>query len=282
MPDEPVTHFLVLEAGRIVAAAGFTVPELDNTDSVFVEITVHPDARRCGIARQVWAFLTDRALGLGRKLVYFDTALGGGAEAFARAIDGELGILDARRRLVVDQPNRVLAAELGAEARTHADGYELVSYVGATPERWLDDVAYLTGRMSTDAPLDELDWKPEAYDAERIRVREAAAELQQLTMFTTLAVHTATGTIAGYTHIGVAVDDRATAHQWNTIVEPEHRGHRLGMLIKVANLEQALRHEPGVASVWTWNAVSNGPMIAVNEAMGFRLWDHWGEWQARL
>ncbi len=46
--DEPITHFMVEAGGRIVAGARMTVPELDNTDSVFVEITVHPDARRCG------------------------------------------------------------------------------------------------------------------------------------------------------------------------------------------------------------------------------------------
>ncbi len=230
----------------------------------------------------MWAFLTDQALGLGRKLVFFETAMGGVGEAFARSIDGELGLLDARRRLVVDEATLALAAQLGADARTHAGGYELVSYVGATPERWLDGVAYLNGRMSTDAPLDDLDWKPEAYDAARIRMREEAAALQQLTLFSTLAVHSATGTVAGFTHIGMAVDDRTNANQWNTIVDPEHRGHRLGMLIKVANLVQALRHEPDLGAVWTWNAVSNDPMIAVNEAMGFRFFDHWAEWQARL
>ncbi|HUR72718.1 MAG TPA: GNAT family N-acetyltransferase [Sporichthya sp.] len=280
--DEPITHFAVLDGGRMVAGAGLTVPDLDNHDSVWIEITVQPEFRRRGIARDLWDFLTGRALDLGRKLVFFETAMGGPAEAFARSIGGELGLLDARRRLVVDEANRELAAKLGVEARTHADGYELISYVGSTPERWIDGVAYLNGRMSTDAPLDDLDWKPEVYDAARIRTREAAAELQQLTMFTTLAVHSATGTVAGFTHIGMAIDDRINANQWNTIVDPDHRGHRLGTLIKVANLEQALRHEPGIEAVWTWNAVSNDPMIAVNEAMGFRFFDHWAEWQARL
>ncbi|MBA3742719.1 GNAT family N-acetyltransferase [Sporichthya sp.] len=281
-PDEPITHFMVLEAGRIVAGAHLRVPELDNTHSVFVEIIVDPDARRRGIARELWDFLTARALGLGRKLVLFETAIGGAGEAFGRSINGEVGILDARRRLVVDTANLAVAAELKAEALTHADGYELVSYVGSTPEQWIDGVAYLVGRMSTDAPMDGLDWQAEAYDANRIRMQEAATVRQELTVFSTIAVHTATGTVAGFTNIGRAVDDGTNVHQWNTIVDPDHRGHRLGTLIKIANLEQARQREPGIGAVWTWNAVSNDPMIRVNEAMGFRLWDHWGEWQVRL
>lgn len=281
-PDEPTTHFMVLAGGRIVAAARLKVPELDNTHSVFVEITVHPAARRAGIARTVWDFLTDRARGLGRKLVMFETAMGGVGEAFARSLDGEVGILDARRRLVVDEATLALSAELAAEARTHAGDYAVVSYVGASPEEWVDGVAYLNGRMSTDAPMENLDWRPEAYDADRIRLRDTAAERQEITIFSTLAVHCATGTVAAFTNIGLTIDDRTNADQWNTIVDPDHRGHRLGTLIKVANLEQALHHEPAISAVWTWNAVSNDPMIRVNEAMGFRLWDHWGEWQARL
>ena len=50
---------------------------------------------------------------------------------------------------------------------------------------------------------------------------------------------------------------------------PEHRGHRLGALLKVANLRQAVQHEPQLEAVHTWNADSNAPMLAVNVAMGF-------------
>jgi hypothetical protein len=34
--------------------------------------------------------------------------------------------------------------------------------------------------------------------------------------------------------------------------------------------------------VTTWNAASNGPMIAVNEALGFRAVEASEEWQARV
>jgi hypothetical protein len=37
--------------------------------------------------------------------------------------------------------------------------------------------------------------------------------------------------------------------------------------------------EPAVRVVTTWNAESNGPMIAVNEAMGYRPVEVTQEWQ---
>ena len=56
-----------------------------------------------------------------------------------------------------------------------------------------------------------------------------------------------------------------------TLVHPEHRGHRLGLAVKLANLE-ALAHEaPLVRRIVTGNARVNAPMIAVNDLMGFEV-----------
>ena len=67
------------------------------------------------------------------------------------------------------------------------------------------------------------------------------------------------------------VPRRTLAHQWNTLVLREHRGRRLGLLVKLAALRLLAREEPQATRVVTWNAQENAPMIAVNEALGFRV-----------
>ena len=62
----------------------------------------------------------------------------------------------------------------------------------------------------------------------------------------------------------------AFLEQWDTIVLPEHRGRRLGMLVKAANLIQVHRAAPDATSILTWNAEENRYMLDVNEALGFR------------
>ena len=284
-PDEPTSHWVAVDGGRVVGHAQLTTPELDNTGGAMVELTVHPDARRRGVGRLLWDHVTGLALSGGRKQIYFEARMESAGEHFARAVGAELGIYSARRRLLVDDSVRHLAATLQMQAREHAArasaGYEVHSFVGATPEEFVDGVAYLTGRMSTDAPLDDLVWEPEVYTVERVRGREAAADKQGLVIYTTVAVDS-TGAVAGFTNIGTTPENPTHGWQWNTIVDPEHRGHRLGTWIKATNLLQLLEFRPQLRTLLTWNAVSNDPMIAVNEAMGFRLWDHWGEWQARL
>ena len=63
--------------------------------------------------------------------------------------------------------------------------------------------------------------------------------------------------------------DPGRAYQWGTLVRPEHRGHRLGIAVKVANLRLLQRERPDLGQVITWNAEVNSHMIGVNEAMGF-------------
>ncbi|MBD4636278.1 GNAT family N-acetyltransferase, partial [Xanthomonas citri pv. citri] len=58
--------------------------------------------------------------------------------------------------------------------------------------------------------------------------------------------------------------------QWDTIVLPEHRGHRLGMRVKAANLIAVRDALPGARAIITGNAEENRHMLDVNEALGFR------------
>jgi hypothetical protein len=70
--------------------------------------------------------------------------------------------------------------------------------------------------------------------------------------------------------------------QQDTLVAGGHRGHRLGMLVKVANLRQAQERWPSVRSVLTWNASENQHMLSINIALGFKPAGYEGEWQKRL
>jgi hypothetical protein len=83
-------------------------------------------------------------------------------------------------------------------------------------------------------------------------------------------VHRPTGRLVGFTEVGLARADRRRAFQWGTMVLSAHRGHRLGLLLKLVVLQELAVASPATRCVSTWNAQENGPMIAVNEALGAR------------
>lgn len=257
-------------------------PECDNTTIALAALTVHPRARRRGIGTALAEVARSRADGNARTLLIAESVLGGAADRMLRRHGASPGLPYRRQRLVVDTGAAETWQRLFDEALPHSAGYTVLRWRDDVPERFLDGMAYLNARMSTDAPLDQLEWGPELWDGDRIRERDKAVAAWGTRCYTTAAVHEGTRHLVGYSTLSYTPDDPAHAQQWNTIVEPAHRGHRLGMIIKVANLRFALEHEYATRTVMTTNAESNGPMNAINAALGFVPFDHWAEWQVRL
>jgi hypothetical protein len=56
-----------------------------------------------------------------------------------------------------------------------------------------------------------------------------------------------------------------------TVVSRKHRGHRLGLLLKIAMMELLATMEPQLERIVTWNGQSNEHMISVNEAIGYTV-----------
>ena len=59
--------------------------------------------------------------------------------------------------------------------------------------------------------------------------------------------------------------------QGDTAVARAHRGHRLGLLLKIDMMHWLAEAEPQFEVVETWNNADNGFMISVNESIGYRL-----------
>jgi hypothetical protein len=155
------------------------------------------------------------------------------------------------------------------------------TWSGLTPDEWLDEMAVLAVRMSTDAPSAGLEEPEESWDAARIREREERILESPADFLTTAIEHVGSGRLAGYTRFLVP-DSGGPVNQWTTIVRREDRGHRLGMLLKIANLQELDARFPGHPSVVTWNAEENRHMLDVNEAIGFDPIGYEGAWRKDL
>ena len=101
------------------------------------------------------------------------------------------------------------------------------------------------------------------------------------------AEHIPSGHLVGFSVLSVPPQTHRAVQQYATLVLREHRGHRLGMLLKLANLAHLTRTFPGHPSVMTFNAEENRPMldVAVASAMvavGFVGIAHVGAWRKDL
>lgn len=281
-PGTDTRLFLAQKGSEPVGWFALHLQTTENLDSAPLELEVRPDRRRRGVGRALLHEARRRAREHGRTRLVVEAVTGSAGAALAAAAGATSVLADTQRMLDLDRLDRARIGELLADAEDRATGYRLDRWVGATPEEHLDGIAALESRMTTDAPFDDLAWEQEVFDAGRIRAVDAAKAAHHLRSFTTAAVHRATGQVAGFTCAVVAEDVRQAADQWQTIVLPEHRGHRLGLLLKIVNLRLVEEHEPAVRRVDTWNADSNAPMLRVNLAMGFQVVRRWAEWELRL
>jgi len=186
------------------------------------------------------------------------------------------GVADVRRELLL--PPDAAASDrleaLGAQARPHARGHRWQVLRGAPCGADVEAVAGLSSRMLAEAPQDDLRIEPEDVDADRVLVRHARGERLGRRTWTALARRD-DGVVAAFSVLQRSDHELDVLRQEDTLVLPEHRGHRLGLLLELAALDAALaegRAEgwvDGLRAVRTGNAASDAPKVAVDEAMGF-------------
>lgn len=174
-------------------------------------------------------------------------------------------------------------AEHRSEAEAAAgEDYRIVRWQGPTPELWLDDIAVLHARMMTDAPHGELDMGNEPWDADRVRTRDALDAQSPRSMLISAIEHVPTAKLVAFTELMVPREKGRMVAQRDTLVLAEHRGHRLGMLLKIDNIEHLEKLHPGHVSITTVNADENQHMLKVNEAVGFVPVGYTGVWKKSL
>lgn len=169
-----------------------------------------------------------------------------------------------------------------SESQATPPGYTIRTFLDRWPDELLEDRCELGRRMSTDVPMGDQELDEEVWDEARVRQMEAAFAAQNRAKVITVAAHDETGRLAGFTEIAVPLGAPESVWQHDTLVMREHRGHRLGFAMKVANLHALAREYPQTCTVSTWNAAENAPMIAVNEEMGFEVAAVSNSWLKRI
>jgi GNAT superfamily N-acetyltransferase len=253
-------------AYRIVGRALLSLPHLENTDTARVWGAVLPQARRRGVGRALLDVALVEAAAAGRTKVYSGTFAGSpGGAALAAMGFTPLGTVDAVRRIEVDHPDGW--QRVHEEALGHAAEYELLRLAGPTPPEMLDDLVLLHAAIN-DAPTDDPEMEADEWTPDRVTAYDRAMAGRSQTVYRVLARHRASGEWAGMSMLCVDEFSPSVAFQEDTSVVRSHRGHRLGLLMKVDMLRWLAQDRPEVTATLTWNATTNHHMIAVNELLG--------------
>lgn len=267
---DPPLAAVAHEAGRVVGVVEVDLPHRDNTHAAQVQITVDPRRRRQGLGRALADAATERVRADGR-----DVVLGGGfdgpaTDGFARALGMAPASQEVKRRQDLTAVDPADLDRLEGELSGYAADYELVRLPRRIPDDLVTEVVTMVAAIN-DAPLDDLALDDEVFSAERLRAFEDAQAAALTRTYRLAARHRVSGVLAGHTLVSVPAEQPHHAEQDDTSVLADHRGHRLGLLLKIGMLRWLRDAEPQIRVLDTWNAASNEHMVAVNEALGYQV-----------
>jgi GNAT superfamily N-acetyltransferase len=269
---------------RMVGELLVTLSEVDHDSAAMMWVWVHPEHQRRGVGTLLAHVGHDHARSAGRTTCQAQARIGAdrdnGNVRFADSLGYTLANTEVERRLALPCDLGRLE-RLAQSAEPHHRDYELRTVVGPVPEELAESYVALKNRLAVEAPSGDLD-VTEGQDT----VAELAAQDRHLvaagrTRVATYALDAA-GTVVGYSSAGVSNDRYSHVDQWGTLVDPGHRGHRLGLAVKCRLLRALSESFATKRFIATTNAETNRHMVAINQALGFEVAHVWGDFQKHL
>lgn len=274
----------LMEGGSsLVGIAGLQIPLEENLETVFVSFTIHPAFRGQGIGTAlVEQAVLPAVRESGRTLIsaWGEIPADGDPDDPAlpwNRIAARLGI--SRRNIGVCRAlplpvDPALLDALEAEAAERLGEHRIELWEDACPEEHLPAYGALLRQLDLDDPDEDMEYEAADYTPGRIRTMERRRRESGTRALIAVAIAPG-GEIVGNSEIHWQEADgqppATVAWQENTLVMPAHRGHRLGLAMKVATHRRLTEKVPAARSLVTWNSHVNPWMISLNERFGYRV-----------
>ncbi|HVB43838.1 MAG TPA: GNAT family N-acetyltransferase [Streptosporangiaceae bacterium] len=285
--DPSETWLATDEHGSAIGWYLLGLPQRENRTLAPVSVFVPPARRRAGVGTRLLGHAAARARQDGRSVLSGDARDGTAGVEFARAAGARQGGTELRQVLRLDAIPAGRLAALRAEAEPAARGYSILSWLGLVPADELAAVAAVT-RAVADMPHDA-GHEAQLWDADRVHRAGRRVTMQGLRYYTVAARSdaarsdaarsVATGELVALSQLGVDPLNSTWGIQELTAVARPHRGHRLGLLLKLVMLDLLAEREPRLTRILTGNGDDNKHMISINVAIGFELLDRWLSWE---
>lgn len=274
-PLEIAARWVRVEDGRMVSLLRTAAPrpEAPGYESgrhvLWAEAYVDRDHRRRGIATSWVPTLVEEMDRRGATIATMEGETDA-ARAFMRRIGAEARLDDRSSRLDLRSVDWDLVARWVREGRERSPDARLQVYEHRVPDEALEEVAAAKTLLLNLMPFEGLEHGEIVSTADGTRqwyerLDDMGADHHSC------VVRDPSGAIVAMSDVTRVGYDPLVVHQGFTGVHPDARGRGMGRWVKAAMLEHVRRAHPDAIAIDTTNARSNGPMLAINEALGFRL-----------
>jgi len=270
--DFQQTLLAAYDGEGMVGSAMQMFPVADNLTMSYADVTVPVQHRRRGVGSALLAEVEERARAAGRAYVLVEVlapvGVVGPGEHFAAARGYPVANREGIKVLdLADHPDW---APLEQKVAYRLGDYRIVEWGAFTPEEHLDAVCEALNVFVGMVPTGDIALEDTKFTPERLRRNEerSVSVGRRRLVATAFAPD---GTLAGYSDLFLQAYVDHWAQIGITMVLPEHRGHSLGLAMKLATHASLADAVPTCGLVMTSNADANDQMNAVNDQMGYRL-----------
>jgi GNAT superfamily N-acetyltransferase len=261
------------DGGRMVGAAELQFPLKDNTHLAYVAVDVPAESRRHGTGTRLLGEVEERVRVAERSHVLAEAFCPPGGTSAGREFGRAHGYAEAglEQVKVIDLLECGPALDaLEAEVLGGLFDYRIVTWGTETPEEYVESYCRLLSVFIGEMPMEDLALEDSEWTPERLRAHEARGRDLGRVGFVAAAV-APDGQLAGVHDLRPSIPDLAKAYVGITLVDRDHRGHSLGLAMKLATHRELRATYPQCRIVATGNAGVNEHMNAINERMGYRV-----------
>ena len=245
------------------------------------DVFVRRDHRRRGIASRLFGLIcreTERDDRTTLVWSTFDSVPAG--DAFSRHVGGRVARVNRTSEARVGDIDWPLVYRWSTDSVGRTRGYRLEMVDGVYPAELRGDAAAFHHIMQT-APRDDLDTGDVMLNEQHIAELDRALVDAGRERWAIL-VRDRSGACVGGTEVIFEPWEPSAALQQNTGIDPAHRGLGLAKWAKATMLERIRSEQPRVERIRTGNAFSNAAMLAINDALGFKVISTSTEWQGSV
>lgn len=259
----------------VIGYLNLYIPKQENKDTLYSSIYLIPQWRGKGIGSMLIEALVKVAEKIALPKMIIDALLPSEEADERRLIAEHLAQKLGLQKESVDKVSVVkvplaidLVEDLNLEVDEALGKYRLLMWEDSIPEDYLEQFVNLLNEFEAEIPREASSQEKITYTPERIREIEANL-LKSNRHFIISAALSPSGKIVGMSKMVYRDNGSTLASQEQTFVLADHRGHRLGLGMKLATHRMVHELAPDIAYISTYNNHTNDTMLKINQRLGY-------------
>ncbi len=239
-----------------------------NAALLLSEISLLPEYRGKGIAKKLMKDLYNFSIA-NNKHVIISNSIEKTSVEFIEHIGGIVAQRNIENRAYLDKIDWDMIDEW-IENGENKNPEVRLEFFEVVPEDMMDKfIAYYNETMNQ-IPKDEIEMEDITFDEKTIRDEEKRMKELGRKKVTAITLEK-NGDISSLSELIYSPTNRTKVEQGLTSTLEKYRGNGLGKWIKAVMLKKARNEFEGAEFITTHNATSNGPMLHINEKIGFKV-----------